>query len=228
MSAYPANRFFSGPNLIIAEAIEQGRALPDLSSVADTINLPGVDGMTLLMFAVLQSRNSNSKAVAAARALVNAGADPLQEIDDLGSPLFVLIRSNDVQLMRAFLSGGMDPNVRIGGLPLVHELAMTGSLACLQAVVEAGANLESTDSLGRTALDRAIAAMQFDHAEFLLDRGANPHATSVNGVSVSYKLYNILSRQQAGSPAHRKLTELRDRMIGMGAKWPPAPPPAVD
>src|SRR6266566_7078763 len=88
MKRLPATDFFSGPQLLLAQAIERGDLVKvqQLAPVTD-LNTPGRKDMTLLFFAVQEALKRDPKRLAMITVLVKTGADPLQEVPNFGDVL---------------------------------------------------------------------------------------------------------------------------------------------
>ena len=221
----PARDFFSGAQLVLAQAIEQGR-LDEVRAQARALgpgqlNAAGAQEMTLLFFAVQSAFGEKPRQLEILTELVRAGADPLQRVKDLGSPLGVALRARSPLYVQAFLDGGASPNSSDGSTPILFEAASEHTAATLKLLLDRGADPNKKDSLGNTALMKALTGMQLDQVVYLLERGASPAFVNVNGVSFAGQLQFQMGRQQADSPAMRKLEEIRRRIAALGVAWPP-------
>ena len=109
------------------------------------------------------------------------------------------IAARDTAALRALLNAGADVNARSGaaapvsGVTSLMYCAWRGSLAELQLLIDAGADVNAADSVGDTAL---MSAAQRGHAGMvraLLAAGASPNAqdkrgwTALMGACVSKK-----------------------------------------
>jgi hypothetical protein len=101
----------------------------------------------------------------------------------------------DAEIVRLLLAAGAETNVRAalhdwerqvtsepralyrgtGGLTPLLYAARSGCVACVDALLDAGADIDVPNPDGVTALMIAIDNGGFDAAKRLLDRGANPH-----------------------------------------------------
>lgn len=217
--------YFTGDQLALAQAIRQG-ALADIDPLArrlgrEGLNRPGAQDMTLLFFALQSAMGEKPRQLQIITALVRAGADPAQEVPDFGSVLGVALRAPSPLYVQALLDAGVSPDTVLGSSPILLDAASDGSAATLALLLERGASIDRKDSLGNTALMDALQSMQLDHVMFLLDRGASPHFVNINGVSFAGQLQFQIGRQQSGSPAQRRMLQVRDRIVGMGVAWPP-------
>lgn len=225
-AARSANTYFSGDQLTLAQAIARGDVAHAQALARQLgppgLNRPGAQDMTLLFFAVQSAFGEKPRQLQILTALVKAGADPLQEVPDMGSALGVCLRAGSPLYVQALLDAGVSPDTRSsGGTPILFEVANQHTAATLALLLDRGADPNRQDTLGNTALMHALQSMQLDQAVYLLDHGASPHFVGVGGVSFAGQLQFQIGRQPPGSPAQRKMLEIRDRIVGMGVAWPP-------
>lgn len=221
----PPQTYFSGPQLALAQAIVRG-ATTEVEALArglgrEALNRPGAQNMSLLFFALQSAFGEKPRQLQVMTILVKAGADPLQEVPGLGSVLGVSLQAKSPLYVQALLEGGVSPDTIEGNTPILFDVAREHTAATLKLLLDRGADIDRKDSLGNTALMRALQSMNLDQVVFLLERGASPKFVNVNGVSFANQLAFQLGRQQEGSPAQRKMLEIRDRIVGMGVAWPP-------
>lgn len=229
MNIRPPEHYFSGEQLAIARALHAGDAesIARLAPGAD-LNSPGREDMTLLFFALQSAFGEKPDQLRALSALVRAGADPLQESPNVGSPLGVSLRAQKPDYVRAFLDAGLDPNTKTRhGTPILHLAAHHHTEDTFKLLIERGADANARDALGSTTMDSAFSAQQYDIVDALLDLGADPNTFDVLGVSFAYSIKFALEREQEGTAAYNKMAEIRDRIIAMGVQWPPMEPPAM-
>lgn len=222
MKTQPAEKFFSGPTLTLAQAIEHGD-VAEVDELARTVDLnkPGAEDMTVLFFALSQAFGEKPKQLEIITHLVKAGADPLRPVKDLGSVLGVSLQAKSPLYVKALLDGGVSPDTVEGSTPIVFDVTHEHTFDTLKLLLDRGASIDKTDTLGNTALMRSLMRMQLDQTVYLLDRGANPNFVNVNGVSFAGQLKFQIERQQAGSPAQLKMLEIRERIVAKGVAWPP-------
>jgi ankyrin repeat protein len=160
-------------------------------------------GMTALLFAARQGH------MQAARALIDAGADVNQASADQTSPLLIAIVNGYYDLAYLFLDHGADPSIADakGRAPLfavidlrnqqwsqgpAPELPQAEHMAMIEALVEAGADLEQkltgqvphrgsfdmrwTELVGGTPFLRAAWNGDLEVMSYLLAHGADPYA----------------------------------------------------
>lgn len=226
VQAQSPETYFSGKQLVLAKAIRHGDPA-EVEKLAhalgrDALNRPGAQDMTLLFFALQRAFGEKPQPLRVMTALVRAGADPSQEVPDLGSVLGVSLRARSPHYVSALLDGGVSPDSVAYSTPILFEVAHENTFDTLKLLLDRGASIDKTDALGNTALMRSLMRLQLDQTLYLLGRGANPSFVNVNGVSFANQLQFQIERQQPGSPAHRKMLEIRDRIVDLGAAWPPA------
>lgn len=220
-----AERIFSGERLVLAQAIVRGR-VEDVRRLAATmdageLNRPGAQDMTLLFFALQHAFGEKAEGLRILGVLVEAGADPLQEVADLGSVAGVAMRAKSPRYIEALLLAGLDPDAVQGDTPLLFDAVEAPTLEPLRRMLERGAAIDRHDALGNTALMKALMSMRLDTVDFLLDRGADPDFVNINGVSFAGQLQFQIQRQTPGSPAQIKMHAIRDRLVARGQAWPP-------
>lgn len=214
--------YFSGRALDIAQAIRDGdshRLKPLLQGV--DLNQFGRKNMTFLFYALQEKQYD------AIRLLVQAGADPTQPVPDFGSPLGWAMKLPDARLLAAMLDGGLSPNALSDDEPLIFFNTTEGSLEHLKLLVERGADINAVDSLNGTPLYEALTAMQLDQAEYLIQRGARHDTATRNGITIPFTVDTLIAGQQSGSPAWKKLNEIKKLLIERGARFPGLTPAEV-
>lgn len=216
-------RYFSGVQLELAEAVEKSE-LPhvrQLASQAD-LNRPAKEQMTMLMFALLVAQKDHQK-LDIVTELVKLGADPLQDIPDFGSPAAVMASSNNPAYIKALIDGGLSPNAMTNYQPLIFNSATENSFSVLKYLLSAGADINKTDSAGKTVLMSALAGMELDQVEYLLNYGANPNIENQNGLNFGKMLSDVIEREKdSNKRTIDKLEEIRQLAIRKGLQWPPA------
>jgi hypothetical protein len=225
---FPASDFFSGKQLELARAIERGdiHKVQQLAPLTN-LNTPGRKKMTLLFFSVQEALQRNPTRLEIITVLVKAGADPLQEVPNFGDVLGVMLNSSHPEFLRALLDGGVDPNTMIEGrIPIIFFVTMESTLDSLKLLIARGADVNRRDSLRKTPLYEALMYDALDSVDYLLDHGANPNIYTINGISFPFMILRDIEKNSSApnSITYKKLTEIRDRMIKMGVKWPPESP----
>ncbi|QIE25973.1 Ankyrin repeats (3 copies) (plasmid) [Caballeronia sp. SBC1] len=177
-------RYFSGPYLTAAEAIDRGDTA-ELKATARNLDIdaPGRDHMTLLWYAIVKNQYG------AVTALIQLGSNPkAQGAEGLGTPFYVALTRKDPRLLAAMLDGGLSPNPEGSEDTTPLQWAMRGEepLAVVQVLVARGANVNLRDSIGATALDAAITSDNPDVGIFLVEHGADVNARATNGSSSAF------------------------------------------
>lgn len=181
MNKLPPEKYFHGTQLTMAQAIASGN-VSEVSKLANNVELnkPGAQDMTILFFAVQSAEDRSQNQLDIIRILVKAGADPLQNVPDVGSVAEVLATSPYPVYMQALLDADMNPNAKIMERPIFYRAASDNTISTLALMVRRGANINQADSLGRPVLMHALDGMQLDTVEWLLNHGANPNAVETN------------------------------------------------
>lgn len=112
---------------------------------------------------------------------------------DSNERLYRAAATNDVASLQKLLKRGADPNKLWRGPPLsgqgghrpLHAAAGRGNIECLTLLLDHGADANLRDDVqGFTPLMHAAASRQLQAMEILIRGGANPHATTPDGVTV--------------------------------------------
>jgi ankyrin repeat protein len=231
MKKFPATDFFSGSQLVLAQAIEHG----DLAKVKELapktdLNTPGRKNMTLLFFAFQEALERKPKPLQIMGELVKAGANPQQRVPNFGSVLGVALNATQPDFLRTLLDAGVDPNTMIEGRrPIIFFVTTEENFESLKLLIARGADVNKRDSLRNTALYEALMNWALDQIDYLLDHGANPNTWNVNGVSFAFRIFDHINSNASApnSVTYKKLIEIRERIIKMGVKWPPETPEQV-
>lgn len=234
----PANTYFEGPQLALAELVDKAdaqavyqmaRAMP-----LEELNAFGVENMTVLLYAG-RKIDDGDQWVPVVTALIKAGADPLLEGlygDDEASLLGWAMGDayrHDLRLLKAALDAGINPDTDAytkPGAPLITmDIAGQGGLDAIRLLVEYGADVNRRSELGSSALIESIETLGLDEVTYLLDHGANPKVVNDFGISFAYLLSEKINNlQDLKDPRLPKALAIRDRIIKMGVAWPPENP----
>ncbi|WP_426713260.1 ankyrin repeat domain-containing protein [Cronobacter muytjensii] len=221
--------YFSGQQLPLARAIEKGDSneVTKLASETD-LNKPGKEDMTLLFWSVMNSINDKKtpEHLKVITVLVKAGADPLQpRPQGKSSPAEYVLMADSGDWIKAMLDGGLSPDAKDKTFdkPIIFQTLEAKNTDTLKTMLDAGANINITDSLGNTLLIDALDFHSYDHVLLLLERGADPEIRADNGWTMGNQLERFLKRAKEGSDEYQKLTEIKEKLIEHGGKWPPAP-----
>ncbi|MER5027954.1 ankyrin repeat domain-containing protein [Pantoea anthophila] len=211
MNRYSPEQFFHGTQLSLARAIVSKNVADVAKKASDTtLNEPGEHDMTLLYFALQQAEYRKSKELEIISQLIKAGADPLQDVPDIGSVAEIVAASTHPAFMNALIDGGMNVNEKVQGQPLLHDAASDDTLNTLALMVNRGADVNASDSLGKSTVMAALDGMQLDTVEWLLKHGANPNAVETNtGWSFMRQLDDVMKRNKGDKcTTQNKLREI--------------------
>ncbi|EPD6704025.1 ankyrin repeat domain-containing protein [Cronobacter dublinensis] len=221
--------YFSGQQLPLARAIEKGDSneVTKLASETD-LNKPGKEDMTLLFWSVMNSINDKKtpEHLKVITVLVKAGADPLQpRPQGKSSPAEYVLMADSGDWIKAMLDGGLSPDAKDKTFdkPIIFQTLEAKNTDTLKTMLDAGANINVTDSLGNTLLIDALDYGKHDHVLLLLDRGADPEVRGKFGWTMGNQLQRLLNGAKEGSEHYQSLTEIKNKLIEHGGKWPPAP-----
>jgi ankyrin repeat protein len=188
-NAAAANRYGSTPLSEAVKAAHIGLVETLLAAGADPES-PNADGQTALMIA------ARAGSLEIARLLVEHGADVnAREAWRGQTALMWAAEGRFAALTQYLIEHGADVGVRglvndwgaqitsepraqyrpTGGLTALLYAARSGCIACLEAILAGGENIDRPTPDGVTALMLAIDNFEFDAAAYLLDAGANPH-----------------------------------------------------
>ncbi len=192
----------------------------------------GARGETALMFAAAYGRGD------VIRALTARGADPkaATKVIDLAVfakeeqerfAQFAAQQGNQGRGGRGRQSGtaGIDRQYSYtelvgyqGGLAPLHLAARQGSLDAVQALLDAGADINQPTA-GDKATPIIITTLNgyFDLARFMLEKGADPNLTQLNGVTPLYAAINCQWAPRAGYPQPRAYEQQKTNYLDLMA-----------
>ena len=176
----------------LAEAVKAGNArlVEMLLDAGSDAEVPNQEGQTALMLA------ARAGSVDVAELLVRHGADVNAREKWRGqTALMWAVDARSAEMTRFLISHKADVNARAmandwptqltgeprnqyrptGGLTPLLYAARSGCTDCVQALLDAGANVSQPNPDGVTPLMVAIDNFAFDTAKLLFQRGANPH-----------------------------------------------------
>ncbi|MEB6334892.1 ankyrin repeat domain-containing protein [Serratia rhizosphaerae] len=216
--------YFTGQQLVLAKAIEAGdlERVKQLAPETD-LNTPGEQDLTPLFFALNEAMYNDNPAnrLEIITALVSAGADPLPKGRD--KPAAWMAKGDKDIWLKAMLDGGLSPDARNkdNDDPIIYETMYAKTTDTLALLVVRGADVDARDSLGETPLMAAFYSNSFEHANYLLDHGADPNPVNKKGWVFASLVQKRLNKSQPDTEYHQKCQQLRDKMIARGVKWPP-------
>ena len=164
-----------------------------------------VGGFTPLLFA---ARNGDAEV---ARRLLDAGADADDRAPDGAGALVVAAHSGHRELVLTLLERGADPNASAAGYTALHAAVLTGDLAVVEALLDAGASPHAQVTLATRVTRNGQVLMLGEH---LL--GATPLALAAKFTEVG--ILEALARAGADArlPLKNGWTPL---MLAAGAGW---------
>jgi hypothetical protein len=236
----PAKHFFEGPMLEVAQAIDAADAQKAYTLAkalgSERLNQYGNEGITLLMYAGYKAIPEEPQKLQVVTALLKAGADALLESPPKDGSILSLVALRAegpvrTAFLKAVLDGGVSPNVQeyyAAGEPYLFRFANQDTPDSLKLMVERGANVNTKDTLGNSAIMEAIGVFAIDEVNYLLDRGADPKVVNNLGVSFAWKVYDkVLKQKDDPLKRYPKILALQDRLIRAGVPWPPLSPPEM-
>jgi ankyrin repeat protein len=221
------NAYGSSPLAEAVKVADAGLVERLLSAGADP-EAPNPDGQTALMLA------ARTGALDVAELLVRHGADVNTGEAWRGqTALMWAADANAPEVTELLIDHGADVDVRAmandwsvqitsepraqyrptGGLTPLLYAARSGCTRCVQAILDAGADIDRPNPDGVTPLMVAIDNFRFDTAKRLLERGANPHTWDWWGrtalyVAVDMNSYTARFGQRTPSEESSQVTAL--------------------
>lgn len=234
-----ANRYGVTPLSLAADNANSEMVAALLKAGADAkAMLPG--GQTLVMSA---ARTGNAQAV---KLLLDRGVDPnAKESTNGETALMWAAAENHPEAVKMLVAHGASLNVRSseltyktdrfglegvvtilpkGNWTALMYAAREGSTAAVQALAEAGADLNLTDPDGTSAMVIAIINAQYDAAAMLVKKGADPEVADSAGMAALFAatdmntLSEIYGRPQRKSTSKVSALELMKILLDAGAK----------
>ena len=162
--------------LFLAIRRDQTDLLASLLRQGTPVSLRTQDGTSPLTYAALRG------SVTSVRLLLEHGADP--NATNKAGVTALVWGAREIAKVRLLLEAGGAPNVqtKLGNTPLIIAAAHAPSADVVRLLLEHGADLQSTNHRGTSALRNAVRAGELETAKVLLDRGARQNA-EVNGSS---------------------------------------------
>ena len=114
--------------------------------------------------------------ISVTRVPLAGGADDEAADETPAGQLVAAATAGDVMRVGALLDEGVPPDAQSRGFPAISRAAQADSLAVLELLVAAGADLEALDRSGHSALARAALFGRAGAVSFLLESGADPNA----------------------------------------------------
>ncbi len=131
-----------------------------------------------------------------------------------GSPAEFYAKGNRGIWLQAMLDGGLSPNARdkVHGEPLLFETVWATNTETLKTLIAYGADINMTDSLGRTLINAALNIMETDHIKLLISLGADADIKDNLGWSFRKLLERGIKESRPGSAYHLQLLELQQML----------------
>jgi uncharacterized protein len=159
----------------------------------DELTEPGLDINQTLLVAIIKRDTEFVKK------LLKAGADPNtteklppdENGNEISSPIFICIGGNsaDIEVVKALIESGVNVNIRSrwrGITPLMEACAQKSKiyLPIIELLIKAGAEVNSQDQIGQTALMYTASTHfpdTFERVKYLISAGANIDIQGNNG-----------------------------------------------
>jgi ankyrin repeat protein len=154
----------------LADAVEKGNSVrvDELLSGRIDVNIPQVDGMTALHWAVYHDHEE------LATRLLKRGAHAYAQNRYGVEPLYLACVNGNAKLVGELLHAGANPNSAIdGGETALMTASRTGKIGAVKALIKAGAEIDSKERKGQTALMWAAAEGHVEVSRALLAAGAD-------------------------------------------------------
>ena len=151
-----------------------------LSSGANP-NIPDEKGNTLLHIAMENNISADTVQI-----VIDHGANVNATNKQNETPLVLASHNENVDAVNMLLKVGADTNISFNDTCLHHVLRRRCSKEMLQAIINHGAEINATDTNGRTALMIACAKGNSDAINTLLEAGADPKITDADGETCLY------------------------------------------
>jgi|GEM_PF-2161411 len=119
--------------------------------------------------------------------------DALFDEFDVDASLEYILEKDDVSSLQKRLDEGLDPNSKIDDEPLLFSALYNDAKACMQLLVEKGADINSTDSNELPFLFRLFESddkTQVPLALWLIDAGADINAKAYDGNSLLWEAWS--------------------------------------
>ena len=112
------------------------------------------------------------------------------------TPLMLAVKFCSPKVL-AYLLKDADPNMEVEeGKPIIHYCTREGCLACVELLIEKGANLEALDDEDFTPYCTALEFERKEIAELLVKSGANPNPKCKEIVPIRSRLEKLLEREE--------------------------------
>ena len=197
----------------LADAAERGYGalVRTLLEGGAGVNVPQVDGMTALHWAVYHDDAET------AGLLVRSGADVNAENRYGVPPLSVAATNGSADIVTLLLDAGADANATLrGGETVLMTAARTGSLGAVRALLAKGADPNAREEREQTALMWAAAEGHAAVTHALVEVGADMHARLKSGFTPMFFAVReghidvVFTLLEAGAAVHELLQRVKD------------------
>ena len=182
-----SSELYSGDCLALARASAGGDVVRINKLVESGVDVDcrGAYGVTPLYWAIM-SRTASYDGL---QQLLAIGADPNAFISSGEAMLHLAVMRGDSRVIRILVDHGADVNLRDAtkGRTPIYEIGfglIGDPLSVLRELIAAGADVNARSQVGYTPLLELASGFQFEAVEILLAHGADPLATSKNGVGL--------------------------------------------
>jgi ankyrin repeat protein len=226
-TSYPATKYFTGPLLPLAQAIENDdlRALEQHLTQAPGNKYQNVEqaGMSLLLYAMMNRRKE------AMGILLDHHADPNQNTH-LGEsklqiqPVGIAAGGEDQEILKILLDHGGNPNSYYEDKPALFIAADAGRFEQMHLLLDKGADMNLAAPDGRTAVMVLADHADFDQVIDLIKRGADIHKSDNNGATLAFA---VQSRYVSPSlPEYKTQQVVKQLLTERGIQFP-VPHPGI-
>lgn len=203
--------FASARETALAEAAARGQMsrLKELFDQGVDVNARGKDGVTPLMWALVQGSKSGFKY------LLEHGANPNLQTAQGDSVMRLGAMHEDSEYLALALKNKGDPNLvdpETGKTPLFAGMESLRPKN-IHLLIEAGAKLDFSDLTGNTPMMRAAGVHRYDFVHAFLKAGADPAIENNWGNTLVYFIKNSLAKNTI-DPNH-ELYQWREKVIAL-------------
>jgi uncharacterized protein len=186
----------------LAIAVEQHDepAVKAAVSQGADVNSFGAGGFRLLYWAMVRNKSEGFETLIKYGADFNADYRDVPFLPDRSyrrSVLRVVLESDSRECLKALLRHGVSPDYAPqseDGMSLICFAGRAGSVSVIEALLEAGADINRRDAAGYTPLVRAMMGCEYNTAWLFLRRGADPTIKDYRGKTFADSLKQYGSR----------------------------------
>lgn len=214
--------FGATPEAELAKAAAEGRIelVKRLVAQGAKVNATGKQNMTPLVWA-LTARNAEGM-----RALLEAGADPNQRVGPEREyhPVWLAAGQKSPEQLAVLLAFKGDPNAPHKGADYVPLMRANTNLTNVKLLVESGADINATNSIGGAMVQSSANLVQYDIVMYALDHGFNQ-----NLPLLAWEINDRRPDGRAPLPPEMepKRLQVMERLRAMGVSAPPGPAPRL-